>query len=359
MQCLKIITIKIHTIMAEVTRKGFKDKNGNKVSLIAKVINAITGHFAGLNNKGEVVDSGYGPSDFAEASHTHGSISDFAGTDGVGASVEVGEDHETQGLGVVKITVKGDGRETDSESVTIHYNNIGNLIRALTAPDSTIQNNDKLALASAVYAALSKKTDLHDGEGNYDSIIRVGKVNRDDDELDGAIINGKSVIRITVNGVSVYVDPTNLANLQRALLPAAPPAPNGTSPITNGQVYTALHELSTALPVVSLNFSSQYGWSVVNSGDALNLLSENNKVVMVEVRCSVEVSSDETVNFRSIGNIFANNTQNSDVEVGLVVDGRMFIFVNNVQDWRDLNGEYYDDDTQDCTLTSTNLYPSN
>ena len=57
--------------MAEEIRKGFKDKDGRKVGIIAKVINAITGHFAGLNNNGEVVDSGYGPSDFARETHTH------------------------------------------------------------------------------------------------------------------------------------------------------------------------------------------------------------------------------------------------------------------------------------------------
>lgn len=139
--------------MAEVTRKGFKDKNGNKVSLIAKVINAITGHFAGLNNKGEVVDSGYGPSDFAKEGHSHSVILD-ASTE---SSISIDE-------GIISIAIEGEGSGGETE---INGDNIGNLHRALqdpvknSDPDSAYSNN-KLITAAAVLNKLSGKLDNPD-----------------------------------------------------------------------------------------------------------------------------------------------------------------------------------------------------
>lgn len=139
--------------MAEVTRKGFKDKNGNKVSLIAKVINAITGHFAGLNNKGEVVDSGYGPSDFAEASHSHDTISSTE-SDGSSAKVKAGLDVLTH-EGYVEIELKNDQtQEGTTKTAQITMDNIDNLARALQNPAAPASGGNKLITNGQVYDAL-------------------------------------------------------------------------------------------------------------------------------------------------------------------------------------------------------------
>ena len=55
-------------------------------------------------------------------------------------------------------------------------------------------------------------------DGSYESRMGVGKLNRDDDELDGVGIYGKDAIRIVTAGGRVFIDSTNIENLRCALL---------------------------------------------------------------------------------------------------------------------------------------------
>lgn len=138
--------------MAEEIRKGFKDKAGNKVSIIAKVINAITGHFAGLNKNGEVVDSGYGPSDFAAKEHTHEGISN------AGSTVNINEN------GNIRINPKSGAGAAfifGSDITDVTSENVANLKRALRAPDEVpTQGSDNLIKSGAVFTELAKKNEI-------------------------------------------------------------------------------------------------------------------------------------------------------------------------------------------------------
>lgn len=115
--------------MTQVSRKGFVDKNGQKVVIVPKVPGATSGNIASFDEEGNLQDSGI-PAELV-------------------------------------------GRE----------------IHALEFED-----------------------------GSYESRMGVGKLNRDDDELDGASVYGKDAIRIGVNGVSVYIDDNNIDNLKCSLL---------------------------------------------------------------------------------------------------------------------------------------------
>ena len=53
--------------MTQITRKGFVNKNGDKVQLKAAPVSATAGNLAAFNSKGEIVDSEKHPTDFAPA----------------------------------------------------------------------------------------------------------------------------------------------------------------------------------------------------------------------------------------------------------------------------------------------------
>lgn len=103
---MKKIIIKIYKIMADVIRKGFKDKNDNKVrfegvpdeSKADKVKNATAGNFAKLGAGGNIEDSGKNENDFAPVSHEHiveyaDTYADFAQSDVLQTLLAAGISH--------------------------------------------------------------------------------------------------------------------------------------------------------------------------------------------------------------------------------------------------------------------------
>ena len=151
--------------MTQVTRKGFVDKNGQKVVIVPKVLGATSGNLASFNAEGNLQDSGKKPADFAPAAHAHSSIVDtYLHTDN-GISVDNGG-----------INISVDNGESGGE-VDITADNIGNLYRALQDPVkstdvSPTYSDDKLITAGAVYAALAEKMNvLKEVELRFDSQV--------------------------------------------------------------------------------------------------------------------------------------------------------------------------------------------
>lgn len=200
--------------MTKVSRKGFVDKNGQKVVIVPNVPGATEGNFAGLDENGNLIDSGYAPANFAAADHGHKEIEEKYGAS-KRAKVYCAAGENTNPA--VYISIKTS--PMTQKSVQINGDNIDNLDRALEDPDSTpIEDSDKLITSGAMYAALANKKSLEDGEGDYASIVRIGKINHGDDELDAASVYGKDAIRLGVLGGLVYIDAENIANLKSALL---------------------------------------------------------------------------------------------------------------------------------------------
>jgi len=63
-----------------------------------------------------------------------------------------------QSAGVISMSVKGDGQDTDSKIAEIDYNSIDNLNRALQTPDSIpTKNSDNLITSNGVYNELQDR----------------------------------------------------------------------------------------------------------------------------------------------------------------------------------------------------------
>lgn len=139
--------------MTQVSRKGFVDKNGQKVVIVPKVPGATSGNLASFDAEGNLQDSEKKPADFALAGHSHSVILD-ASTE---SSISIDE-------GVISFTIEGAGSGGETE---INADNIGNLHRALqdpvknSDPDSAYSNN-KLITAAAVLHKISGKLDNPD-----------------------------------------------------------------------------------------------------------------------------------------------------------------------------------------------------
>lgn len=139
--------------MTKVSRKGFVDKNGQKVVIVPNVPGATAGNLASFDAEGNLQDSGKKPADFALAGHSHSAIVD-ASTE---SSISIDE-------GIISIAIEGEGSGGETE---INADNIGNLHRALQDPvknydPDSAYSNDKLITAAAVLHKLSGKLDNPD-----------------------------------------------------------------------------------------------------------------------------------------------------------------------------------------------------
>lgn len=139
-----------------------------------KVEGAVDGNLAGLDDEGNLTDSGKAPSDFAPAVHTHNQITDFNGFQGCGATVSVGEGD--QGEGVITLLIKGDGRDTESKTAEIDYFSMDNLNRALDTTQPPTAGSDKLSTSGQIYTALARKTDMDFSNKIYARLMEFEKL---------------------------------------------------------------------------------------------------------------------------------------------------------------------------------------
>lgn len=132
--------------MTQVSRKGFVDKNGQKVVIVPNVPGATEGNLPNFDAEGNLQDSGKNTESFAPAGHSHSVILDKSTESSV--SIEGGR---------ISIFIQGEGSGGETE---INANNIGNLHRALVIPSSIPENDaTKLITSKAVYDALLGKMD--------------------------------------------------------------------------------------------------------------------------------------------------------------------------------------------------------
>jgi len=138
--------------MTQVSRKGFRDKNGNQVKIVPNVPGATAGNLASFDAEGNLQDSRKKPADFAPANHGHDLIEESE--HGL-SKVEATEDDQE---GCIKITLKDNSASPTPETATIDLDNIANLIRALATPSSIPEDvATKLITSKAVYDALLGK----------------------------------------------------------------------------------------------------------------------------------------------------------------------------------------------------------
>lgn len=137
--------------MTQVSRKGFVDKNGQKVVIVPNVPGATEGNLPQFDAEGNLQDSGKNTESFAPAGHSHSAILDTSTESSI--SIEEG-----------RISILIDGESSGGET-EINANNIGNLHRALVTPSSIPENDaKKLITSKAVYDALSARAPYYDGE---------------------------------------------------------------------------------------------------------------------------------------------------------------------------------------------------
>ena len=133
--------------MTQVSRKGFRDKNGKQVAIVPKVPGATSGNLASFDAEGNLQDSGKKPADFAEAGHSHSVILDASAE----SSISIDE-------GIISIAIEGEGSGGETE---INGDNISNLHRALEDPVKSTDaaptyNDHSLITSGAVKAAIDE-----------------------------------------------------------------------------------------------------------------------------------------------------------------------------------------------------------
>ena len=137
--------------MTQVSRKGFVDKNGQKVVIVPNVPGATAGNLASLDADGNLQDSGKNTDSFAPEGHSHSAILDTSTESSI--SIEEGR---------ISIFIQGEGSGGETE---INANNIGNLHRALVTPSSIPENDaKKLITSKAVYDSMAVRAPYYDGE---------------------------------------------------------------------------------------------------------------------------------------------------------------------------------------------------
>lgn len=121
-----------------------------------KVSGATNNNFASLDSNGNLKDSGKKASDFAEADHTHSAIyGEGAGEVDVNNGVVDVDAPVKFRLTVVEEGAGEQGGDIE-HTIEIDYQNIANLARALTTPDSTpTVNSTNLVTSGGVAAAIA------------------------------------------------------------------------------------------------------------------------------------------------------------------------------------------------------------
>lgn len=250
--------------MTQVSRKGFVDKNGQKVVIVPNVPGATEGNLPNFDAEGNLQDSGISAELVGKAKFLYKleiAKSDGAYTWGTSTTQALLEEiYNTLANGpsdAIPVRVKLSGYNYPGYAVISktanykeiilyvgaigfqsYYNASANLwseplmlrhavvMDALKSTEQLSSGNDsRLITSGAVKAAINEVNENIDNkhyleykDETFLSHIGVGKINRNDDELDAAIIYGKDAIRITTTGGLVYINEENIANLQCALL---------------------------------------------------------------------------------------------------------------------------------------------
>lgn len=183
--------------MTQVTRKGFVNKNGQKVVIVPNVPGATSGNLASFDAEGNLQDSGKTIDQSPTANSTN-----LVTSGGVKAALDGKQDALTF-----------DATPTEGSNNPVTSGGVKAALDSAVGPEPTriISIED----AGSVYISLFESP-------SRGMVARIGIENE-----------GEEVLSAEINAA-------NIANLIRALTNPAAPALNGDSLITNGQVYEAL-----------------------------------------------------------------------------------------------------------------------
>ena len=109
-----------------------------------KVEDAVEGNFAGLDDEGNLTDSGKNASDFAAKNHEHDGISRYG--------AEIFADFIDENNSMLVVGVKNND---DDDQVSITPSNMQNLRRALENPAAPAASGNKLITNGQVYTAIT------------------------------------------------------------------------------------------------------------------------------------------------------------------------------------------------------------
>lgn len=198
-----------------------------------KVVGATEGNFASLDRSGNLLNSGFSSSSFALTNHTH----DIITTSSQKARAFVGVSNEDT-IGSITLFVTNDVTRPP-ETAVINVDNMPNLNRALTNPDTTpTSGSDNFVTSDTVYEALRNKSDVghsHDTIFNGNTSI---SIDGDEGAISIAVANSDS-------GGDTTITPDNIENLDRALQdPDTTPRSGSAGLVTSGGVYTAISKKS-------------------------------------------------------------------------------------------------------------------
>lgn len=142
--------------MTQVSRKGFVDKNGQKVVIVPKVPGATSGNLASFDEDGNLTDSGAKPADFAETNHGHDKVGGQYTHDNTATMAQAGTYKSDDNKAHFNIVLKDDIKAAGAPKVIdVNTENADNLKRALENPDSVPRaDSDKLLTSGAMYEAL-------------------------------------------------------------------------------------------------------------------------------------------------------------------------------------------------------------
>ena len=169
--------------MTQVSRKGFRDKNGKQVVIVPNIPGATAGNLASFDAEGNLQDSGKKPADFVPnvPSATSGNLASFDAEGNLQDSGKKASDFAPASH--VHELIKGEGTGTnagDSAAVVagantidieieksgvlynaeINTTNFANLLRALQDPAAPASEGNALITNGLVYAALAGKSNV-------------------------------------------------------------------------------------------------------------------------------------------------------------------------------------------------------
>ena len=156
-----------------------------------KVVDAITGNLASLDENGNLQDSGKKSSDFAEAEHDHKEIRQTNSDDELAlVSATANEDGNLW----INLSLREVGEQTKVAKIT--YNNIDNLNRALN-PDTTPRSgSDNLVTSGGVYTAINGKSDKEFCDKVYSRLMEFEKKNSVEYEITATYeYGGRPILR--------------------------------------------------------------------------------------------------------------------------------------------------------------------
>ena len=239
--------------MSEVSRKGFRDKNGKQVVLkdptkADKVVGATAGNLASLDEEGNLQDSGKSISDFSLSTHTH---SEYAVVGHKHNSIQTNTTPQGEGpgdpgvaainvqpyadglQGCVNILLKKQGQQP--KLLTIPYDALDYLSNLIAGPQEPTAGSNRYPTSGQVHAALQAREGgiSKDGAG-----VSVETNEHEEPVIFFRIPDGSTPVEVILNK-------DNLPYLGRSIKEPLAPTFNSDRPITSGQVFEALEKKSS------------------------------------------------------------------------------------------------------------------